>query len=172
MKHMNKSFTLIFLLLLAGQLLISNYFHVTPYLLLTMLPTMILCIPSRYSTTVALFVAFATGFAVDFLTEGLAGLNISALVPVAFCRKWIIRLVFGEDLFSRGDDFSIKRYGLGKVAMAILLATSLFLFIYIAADGAGIRPLWFNTLRFFGSLIISFMLSLCVADLLTPDDRK
>ncbi|MCR5003535.1 MAG: hypothetical protein K5984_04115 [Bacteroidales bacterium] len=169
---MKKSFALAYALLLIGQLLICNYFHFTPYLVLTMLPTMVLCIPSKHDTSVALVVAFVSGLLVDFLAEGVIGLNVTALVPVAFCRKWIIEKVFGEDLFSRGDDFSIKRYGLGKVAMAIILATSLYLIIYIAADGAGIRPFWFNTLRFFGSLVISFVLSICVADLLNPDDRK
>ena len=170
---MKKSgFWLIYLILLAAQLLLSTYANFTPYVMVTLLPVMVLCIPIRVGTTLAMLIAFATGLSIDLLSEGLLGLNALALVPVAFARNSIIRLIFGGELFAREEDFSVHRSGFWKVFMAILLATTLFLLVYIWADGAGTRPLLFNALRFAGSLAASTALSLLVIDLLAPDVRK
>lgn len=165
-------FWMVYVLLTIAQILICNYFHVTPYIMLSILPVMVLCIPIRVSTTGAMFVAFATGLAVDFLSEGLLGINALALVPVAFARKEIIRLIFGAELFSRKEDFSIRKSGFGQVSLAILLAQALFLVIYIWADGAGTRPLWFNAARLGASLAAGFLVSLLIVDTLAPDSRK
>ena len=56
--------------------------------------------------------------------------------------------------------------------LALLLALLLFLLIYIWADGAGTRPLWFNGLRLAASLTASFLVSLLTLGVLAPDSRK
>ena len=170
---MRKSYTtLVYLLLVVVQILLCNYFHVTPYITLSILPIMILCLPLKISTVAAMIIAFVTGLSVDFLAEGLIGINALALVPVAYVRKSLIGFVFGEDLISRGEDFSIRKNGLGEVSMAILLVQSLFLIIYIAADGAGTRPFWFNAARFGTSLAAGYLVALLLVDTLVPDSRK
>ena len=167
---MRKSYTtLVYLLLVVVQILLCNYFHVTPYITLSILPIMILCLPLKISTVAAMIIAFVTGLSVDFLAEGLIGINALALVPVAYVRKSLIGFVFGEDLISRGEDFSIRKNGLGEVSMAILLVQSLFL---IAADGAGTRPFWFNAARFGASLAAGYLVALLLVDTLVPDSRK
>ena len=169
---MKKSgFWLIYLLLLLAQLLLSTYANFTPYVMVTLLPVMVLCMPIRVGTILAMVVAFASGLAVDLLSEGLLGLNALALVPVAFSRDFIIRLIFGGELFAREEDFSIHRNGFWKVLVAIVLSTALFLVVYIWADGAGTRPLLFNAIRFGASLVASTLLSLLVVNLLAPDSR-
>ena len=165
-------FWIAYVLLLVAQLLLSNYFHVTPYIFLTILPVMVLCIPIRMGTVGAMLIAALTGLAVDYLSEGVLGLNALALIPVAFARNGIIGLVFGRELFARKEDFSIERCGFGKVATALFLSTLLFLVIYIWADGAGTRPLWFNGLRLAASLGSSFVVSLLTLSVLAPDPRK
>ena len=170
---MKKSgFWLVYLFLLVAQLLLSTYANFSPYVIVTLLPVMVLCMPIRVSTYVALVVAFASGLTVDFLSEGLLGLNALALVPVAFARNAIIRLIFGEELFAREEDFSIHRSGFGKVAVAVFLSTALFLVVYVWADGAGTRPFVFNAIRFAASLAVSTALSFLVINLLAPDSRK
>ena len=168
----NTNFFLVYLLLVVAQILICNYFHLTPYVTLSLLPVMILCLPTRISTTVALFIAFATGLTVDFLAEGLIGLNTLALLPVAFLRIPLIKLIFGEDLLSRKEDFTVRKNGIGKVSLAILLVQALFLLLYIWADGAGTRPAWFNLLRFGASLLVGYAAAIIVIDALAPDTRK
>ena len=87
-------FWLNYALLVVVQLLLSNFLRVSPYMMLTILPFMVLCISIRVGTVGAMFIAAATGLTVDFLTEGVIGLNTISLIPVAFCRNGIIRLVF------------------------------------------------------------------------------
>ena len=163
---------LTYFLLLILQILVCNYLNLSPYLMLSILPVLILCVPLRLPTFWTLLLAFITGGAVDLLSEGLLGLNALALVPVAFVRKEVIRLIFGGELFARKEDFSVRKNGFGKVALAIFLVQALFLAVYIWADGAGTRPFAFNAIRFGVSLAAGWVLSLLVIDVLAPDNRK
>ncbi len=169
---MKRGFWIAYIFLLMAQLLLSNFFHVTPYIFLTLLPVMVLCIPIRMGTIGAMLIAGLSGLVIDFLSEGVLGLNALALIPVAYARNGIIGLIFGPELFARKEDFSIGRCGFGKVAVALFLSLLIFLVIYIWADGAGTRPLWFNGLRLGASLVASFLLSLLTLGVLAPDPRK
>lgn len=151
-----------FVLLLIAQVCICNFFRLSQYVMLSILPAMILMIPIRTNTITALLAAFVTGFAVDFFSDGLLGLNVLALVPVAFVRFSIIRLVFGQEVFARKEDISLARQGGYKMGLAITMAQALFLLIYISADGAGTRPLWFSGVRFGASLLAGVILSMLV----------
>lgn len=168
---MKQNFLLRFLLLLVAQILLCNYFHVTQYIMLSILPAMILCLPTKTGTTAAMFIAFASALAVDFLAEGLIGINAIALVPVALCRRELCRAIFGSELIVRGDAFSISRNGAVKVIFALTVVQSLFLLVYLWADGAAARPLMFNALRFACSLVAGVLLSIPVTRILCPEDR-
>lgn len=165
-------FIVSFAILLVMQICICNFFRLSQYVILSILPVMILLIPIRKSTIFALVAAFLTGLAVDLLADGLPGLNILALVPVAFARQGILRLVFGEEIFARKEDISLHRQGLWKISVAIFMAQALFLAIYIWADSAGTRPFWFCIARFGASLLSGWLLSLVVADLLDKEDAR
>ena len=165
-------FYFVFFLLTAVQLLICNYLNLSAWLTLSILPVMILCVPLRLPTFWTMLLAFAAGTVVDLLSEGLLGLNALALVPVAFVRKEVIRLIFGDELFARKEDFSVRKNGFGKVALAVFLVHALFLAVYIWADGAGTRTFSFNAIRFGISLAAGWVLSLLIIDILAPDTRK
>ncbi len=165
-------FWVVYILFLIVQMIICNYFRLTPYVMLSLLPIMVLCIPIRVGTIPTMLIAFVSALLVDLLSEGLLGLNAMAILPVALLRKDIIRLVFGDEMFSRREDFSLNRSGTGKVSVAILLAQALFLLVYIWIDGAGTRPFWFNAARFAASLVAGYALALLSAGTLAPDSRK
>ena len=168
----NQNFGLLFVLVLICQIILCNYTHLGPFIMLTMLPAMILCIPTGISTITCMLIAFAAGLATDFLAEGLLGLNAAALLPVALTRKGIIRIFLGEDIIARKDSFSVRKNGLGKVSLALLSATALFLAVYIFLDGAGTRPFWFSLSKFGASLACNWLIGLGVIHTLTPDDRR
>ena len=168
----NQNFGLLFVLVLICQIILCNYTHLGPFIMLTMLPAMILCIPTGISTITCMLIAFAAGLATDFLAEGLLGLNAAALLPVALARKGIIRIFLGEDIIARKDSFSARKNGLGKVSLALLAATALFLAVYIFLDGAGTRPFWFSLSKFGASLACNWLIGLGVIHTLTPDDRR
>ena len=169
---MKQNYIMMFLLIVGVQLLICNYLHVSTFLTLSILPCAILLMPTRYSPVVAMLLAFVSGLAVDTLAEGVTGLNALALVPVAGARRWICGFIFGKELTSTGEDVSMMKYGTGKMELAIFIAQFSLLAIYIWADGAEARPFMFNALRFSVSLVAGTLISLIIANLLDPNERK
>lgn len=167
----NPGFTIKFLLLTLAQILLWNYFDFTQYLTIVFLPALILCLPIKKSVIFAMLLAFAAGFAVDFFSSGMLGLTSAALVPVALIRRGVITLVCGEEVFARGENITIRRQGLPKMALAILTVTALFLAIYIWADGAGTRPFWFNAVKFAASLAAGTLISLIACNILDSESR-
>lgn len=169
---MRRKFIFQYILLVIVQILLCNYFRFTPYVMLSILPVLVLCIPTRVSTVAGMFIAFATGLAVDFLAEGVAGINTFALVPVALMRRGLIRLVFGDELIIRGENFSMRKFGPLKVFFVIFVVQTVFLLLYIWADGGSARPFSFNLWRYLASVAAGTLLSIAVADILSPDDRR
>lgn len=171
MKNGN-NFKLLYCLLLICQIVLCNFSPLGPYITLSLLPAMIFCMPLSVSTVGCMLIAFGSGLAVDWLSEGLIGINAASLVPVALARKSIVRIFFGEDLITRGDSFSLNKFGTAKVSAALMSSIAIFQFFYVILDGAGTRPMWFNLAYFGASLLCNWLLALLVTHLLTPDDRK
>lgn len=170
--RVTQNFVILYILMVIGQVIMCNYTYLGPYIMLSMLPAMILCLPTKFSTITCMFIAFASGFAVDWLSEGLIGINIASLVPVALARNGVIKIFLGEDLITRGDRFSFRKNGTLKISAAVIIMLTIYLVIYIFLDGAGSRPSLFNLTKFALSLPCSFIISLIVINVLTPDDRK
>lgn len=162
-------FLFAFILLLIGQICIYNFFRLTQFVILSILPVMIMMIPIKRDTVSALIITFISAFAVDFFADGVIGLNIAALLPVALLRFSIIRLVCGDEVFAREEDISIPRQGIWKISLILIMAQSLFLLVYLWLDGAGTRPFWFTAARFGASLLAGCLLSLLVVDILEPE---
>ena len=130
MTGMKNRFVLTYVLLVIAQMLLCNYFHFTPYIMLTILPIMVFCIPTRVSVFWTLIIAFVTGLAVDYFAEGIIGLNAAALLPVAILRRTLIEAIFGPEPFEQEENITVKKYGLAKVSLAIFIITAIFLLIY------------------------------------------
>ena len=172
MTGMKNRFVLTYVLLVIAQMLLCNYFHFTPYIMLTILPIMVLCIPTRVSVFWTLIIAFVTGLAVDYFAEGIIGLNAAALLPVAILRRTLIEAIFGPEPFEQEENITVKKYGLAKVSLAIFIITAIFLLIYNIADCAGTRPFIFILAKVCLSLLASYILSLLAINLLSYDDRR
>jgi hypothetical protein len=140
--------------------------------MLTMLPAMILCLPTSQSTITTMIIAFASGLSVDWLSEGLLGLNAAALVPVALIRKKVIRIFLGEDILTRGDSFSYRKNGFAKISAANAVCIILFISLYIFFDGAGTLPTAFCLTKGGISAACNFILAIIVTNILASDDRK
>ena len=167
-----QNFKILYFLLVICQIVICNYSYLGPYIMLSILPAMIMCIPLSVSTAGCMLIAFVTGLSVDWLSEGLIGINAASLLPVALARQTFIRIFLGEDIINRKDSFSVRKNGLGKVLIAMTAAYMLFLCIYIFLDGAGTRPFWFCISRFFASLACNWVLGIIVVHTLTYGNRK
>ena len=95
-----QNFGLLYFLLVIGQIILCNFTNLGPYITLSLLPAMILCVPLTVSTPMCMLLAFATGLSVDWLSEGLIGINAASLIPVALMRKPLIRFFLGEDIIN------------------------------------------------------------------------
>ncbi len=167
----DRNFTLTYILLVIAQILICNFINTGPYVFLSILPAAVLCLPLGIPTILLMIIAAVTGLAVDWLAEGITGLNMAALIPVAFMRNLTVSLLFGEEHVDRGEGFSMKKNGVVKVSVAILVCQAVFLAIYIIADGAGTRPFLFNLIKFAISLVCGYLISLPVVNMLTSDKK-
>ena len=168
----NRNFRTLYILLLVFQITLCNYSNLGPYVMLSMLPAMVLCIPLSVGTPLCLLIAFLSGLSVDWLSEGLIGLNTSALLPVAVLRRPFISSFIGEDLIVRKDNFSIRKNGFSKIFFALLASTAIFMCLYVFLDGAGTRPFWFSAARFGASLAANMVLGLIVVNVLTGEEKK
>lgn len=168
----NQNFGILYMLLVIAQILLCNYGQFSPYVMLTILPAMVLCIPPGVSTTMGMLIAFVSGLSIDWLSEGLLGLNAAAILPVALMRKGIIKIFLGEDLISRGDRFSYRKNGFGKISLAHSVCLAVFLTLYIILDGAGTRPVDFCLIKGGISFACNFLIAIVITNILSPDDRK
>lgn len=167
-----QNFGLLYFLMVLGQMVLCNFADFSPFVMLTMLPAMVICVPLSVSTPACMLLAFATGLSVDWLSEGIIGINAASLVPVALMRKPLIRFFLGEDIITRSDSFSFRKNGISKISFILIISTLIFLSIYVFLDGAGTRPAWFNLTRTGASLGCDLILALIVTGILTTDDRR
>ena len=168
----SQNFGLLYVLLAICQIILCNYTNLGPYIMLSLLPAMILCLPTSIGAIGSMLIAFATGLCTDWLSEGIIGLNAAALIPAAAIRKGIIKAFFGEDMADRNATFTVRKNGLTKVSFSLLTVYAVFLGTYIFLDGAGTRPLWFIFSRLGASLVCNWLLGLLTVSILNPDDRK
>ena len=166
-----RQFILTWIILLVVQMFLCNYFQFTPIITLSILPALIVFLPLSVGAVASLIIAFAAGFAIDFFADGVIGLNIFALVAVAALRRPILRLVFGSELFSRGEEISIRRNGFLPVSLVIVFAEIVFFTLYTIADGAGTKSFFFNFGRIILSTLTSYILCMVAADALMSENR-
>ena len=170
---MNKeNHTLTYILFVVAQMILSNYFHFTPFVMVTILPTMVLLIHPKVNSVWAMVIAFGTGLAVDYFAEGTIGINAVSLVPVALLRRPLIEAVCGNEPFEQKESISVRKYGFSRISLAIIIVQALFLAIYTLADCVGTRPFWFMAARFGASVLASYLVSLLIVKPLTYDDRR
>lgn len=165
-------FFVIFALLAVAQILLNNYLNLSQWVVVTLLPAMIMCVPQRINTVLTMFIAFGVSLLVDFLSTGVMGLTAVALVPVALLRNPLLHLVFGTEIFERQEKISIGRHGILKIALVQALALLVYLIIYIIADGAGTRPVWFNLVRLLLSTIVGTAVSILTFVILSSEDSR
>lgn len=161
-------FVIFFVLLLIAQILISNFFDFSQWVVITFLPALILCLPLKMPSPWVIIISFVTGFIVDFFFTGMLGMTSAALLPVGFLRSRTFKILFGEEIFLRGEDLSIAKHGSVKVSFAVFLSLVLFLLILIWIDAAGTRPVWFILAKLAASLPGSFIVSLFIVHMLRP----
>lgn len=162
-------FFLVFLILAVAQTILSNFLNLSHYLVLSFLPMLILLLPVHIGNVAGMITAFVLGFLVDLFSGGVPGLTSLALVPLAAVRHGIITLVFGEEVYARGENVTLRRQGVPKMALAILISCAVFFIVFIWADSAGTLGFWFCILKILLSSLVSTVVSMMLAGVLTSE---
>ena len=161
----------IFIVVLA-QLVICNYLFLGPLVTLTLLSVAVLFIPLKHKSAAAMLLAFLMGLLVDWLSDGVLGLNAAALVPVAFARDFLIRLFVGEDTVVRMDPVTVNKPGWFRMIAMISVAILLFLLVYVPLDSAGERSLGFNAARIGISYAVSLLAGIAQANVFSNLNKR
>ena len=164
----NYRFVILFLVFMIAQIVLCNFFGMSRYLMISVLPVLVLVLPLSMANIVTMLIAFAIGFAVDFFSNGMLGLTPLALVPVALVRRFVISIVFGNEKIARGEEITVERLGIPKIALASLILCSLFFIIYVWADSAGTAGFWAALFRIVLSVLVSTPVCVFAARLLRP----
>jgi len=161
----------IYLLLIIAQIVLNNFMNFSQWFMLSILPVMVLFLSVRRSTVQVLFITFLIGLAVDFFSDGALGLTLVALLPVAALRRPMIDLVLGREIFLRKEELSIRRQGILKILLLIVMSVGLFLAIFIMVDSAGTRSFGFNILKWLFSFLGGTLVSVGLVGLLTDREQ-
>ena len=119
-------FILLWFIMMVAQIILCNYFGLSRYVLISVLPVLILMLPLGMGSIATMLVAFACGLAVDFFSTGMLGITPLALVPVALVRRLLVSMVIGDDQISRDDELSFQAVGVPRMLLAILITCALF----------------------------------------------
>lgn len=158
MVRTDTKFVATWLFLVLVQIVICDCMFLGPLVTVTLLPVLVIFLPLYARTETTMLIAFAAGFAVDWLSDGVLGLNMASLVPVALLQKPLVRLFIGEDTVVRTEALSSKKSGTTRLFALSTISTAIFLLLYVALDGAGERTFRFCALRFACSLAASLPL--------------
>ena len=156
----NQSFN--YIVIIICQMLITNFIHFGSYIFINILPILIITIPLKTSTIRTMIIAFIMGLSIDFLADGVIGLNTIALVPIAFLRKGLILAILGQDVINRSESISTKQHGLLKITAIIAILQFIFTTIYVLADTAGTRSFNFHIIRIICSSVTSIIISIII----------
>ena len=137
------------------QVLLDNFFPLSRYVLISVLPALILVLPVDTRPIAAMLLSFALGLVVDFFSNGMLGMSSLALVPVGLVRSAVIAGVFGDELTSRGDELSVHRLGVPKMVLTCLILCAVYFVVYVLVDSAGTVAFWPAALRFGLSILVS-----------------
>ena len=152
-----------FVLLFLLQLVFSDYVHLGPWVCLSIIPLLILCIPLSRSPHAVLLIAFALGLGLDILSDGVPGLNAFAAVLAAAPRKFFYRILVNADRQDKTEVPKIREVGLMKYLKYLGVIMAIYLAAYILVDCVSFRPPVFLLGRFLISWVASTALCLLLS---------
>lgn len=157
---MRKAISIILIIVI--QLLIDNYLNLGLYLYVAIFPFLILTLPYRYKTIPTMLLSFLLGLSIDFLSNGVLGLNAGALTAMAFVRQGLLQTLVNEQSMGKYDSPAIKGLGFVRFFFYILLSYLIFIFFYILFDNMGFSPFGFNLLKLTFSTLVNGVIMIII----------
>ncbi len=168
---MNKiNYKIVFVALFIAQILINNFWHVSQYLLLSFMPLLLLSLPLKHSNVMVLFIAFFVGLAVDLLSSSTLGITSCALLLCAICKNLILKMVYGEELFTYREGSPLNFHTTRELLLSLTLFCAIYFIPYVFIESSGSRPFSFIFLRWLCSFAFSSGVNCILATFLFKAD--
>ena len=137
-----------FLLLLIIQVFLLNKMNLFGYLNPFIYVLFIILLPLKTNRILMLFIAFLTGFTIDFFGS-TPGLHSSATLLIAFLRPGLLKIFFGKIEFTQDEEPGIAKlgfFGFFKYALVMVIVHHFSLFFLEILSLSKITLILKNTL--------------------------
>ncbi|GEM_PF-5315303 len=149
------------IVLILFQILLNGILALVPYINIIILPIILIIIPSNVKSVMCMLYAFAAGICVDYLSDGVIGLNAAAMVAVAFAREFIFKLVLGRGQFNEHMTYNM-RIKTGQYLIINLFVYSLWFAIYQYLDDVMSYRISVQLIRFLINVVVNSALAVAL----------
>jgi hypothetical protein len=166
---MNNSikFILIGVILLVIQLITDEYINVFPILHIVVFPLLIIIIPDRVKPVPLMLIAFFYGLLIDATSDGVIGLNASALVAMAFFKQPLLYTLLNKNSLAEMPVISGKYIKMLLYICYCALLYSLFFLVYILLDGLTTDDIFYSLIRFAIGVVTNLLIAIFLEKLLS-----
>ena len=137
------------------QILLSEYVNIWPVLYIAIFPLFIILLPANINRSASMLIAFLLGLCIDITADGVIGLNAAALVAMAYCREFVLKLTLSKGNLESAENLPIstRTVEIPKLLTINLLMLAIFFTVYVLLDSAASFPPLYTILK----------IALCVA---------
>ena len=159
---MNKSLKFIFVgvILLLIQLITDEYINVFPLLHIVVFPLLIIILPNNIKPVLLMLIAFLYGLIIDATSDGVIGLNASALVAVAFFKQPLLYAMLNKSNIVEMPIVSGKYMKMSLYICLCAILYSIFFLLYIILDGISLNDILYSLIRFAVDLVVNLLIAL------------
>lgn len=147
----------VFLILI--QILISGYINIWPVLYIAVFPFVIIILPQQINKFLLLVLAALLGLAVDFISDGILGLNAAAATALAFFKDPILRLTVSKTSLDNLSGVTEYALGSSKFILYTVLLYSVFFLFYMGLDSIGYYTFGYTLLRFSVNIVVNTIIT-------------
>ncbi len=165
------SFILLYLLLVAAQVVVFNHLFLFGVALPLVFIYMILRLPVTLGTNWSMTIAFILGLTVDVFSD-TQGMNALACTIFSTLRKPVLRLYFPREEDLTNPEPSIHSLGLGIYMKYLITMTTLYCLLYFVIESFSFFDMARMAIRIVASSVLTFLLILGIDSLSIKSNAK
>lgn len=147
---------LITISIIAIQIAIDYFFNFGFYVIASIIPIIIINLPYKTPTPVALVIAFLVGVSIDLLSNTPVGLCTASLLLATLFRRVSIKLFIGKESLDKNERMlNSNIIPLETIAIITFSINFIYILTYIFLENFSFAPIQFNLLRLIISVTIN-----------------
>lgn len=163
---------LIYLAVIAVQMVVNDYINPGPFLYICILPMLVVMLPLDQHPAISMAISFAIGLVTDLLTDGVLGLNAGAATLLCAVRLPLFRLVFNADNYDKNEIPSLRLAGWRKFLKYMFPAALVYFAFYVGFDGFVYRSWLFNIARILLCAAVNAAIIALLSNILLGTDNR